>query len=107
MATLAIEAGEHAAIIPPHEPDTEPPPVLARAQRHLATATNEFRLALQRFEIWNVLAYDRELAGRLDKGFAAGGYLAVRSAVFEALLITLTRMFDQGARGRTSLSLKF
>ena len=40
------------------------------------------------------------------KGFANSGYLSVRSAVFEALLVTLTRMFDRGARGRQSLSLK-
>jgi hypothetical protein len=38
-----------------------------------------------------VLAEDDESIERLDKGYAAGGILAVRSAIFEALLIT-TRM---------------
>ena len=97
---------EAAQIVPDYSPKTVPPRILTDATRHLEVATNEFYLALQRFEIWRVLAYNKDLVERLGKGYATGGYISVRSAIFEALLITLTRMFDQGARGRQPLSLR-
>ena len=101
-----VDGDEVAAIVSSHAPTRVPPRILANVTRHLEVATSEFNLALQRFEIWRVLAYDRQLIERLGKGYATGGYLAVRGAMFEALLLTLTRLFDQRSRGRTPLSLK-
>jgi hypothetical protein len=96
---------EMGAIVPQHVEAREKPKTLETAGLHLEVATSEFNVALQRFHIWRALAYDRELIERLGKGYAATGLMQVRTAVFESFLITLTRMFDQGARGRTPLSL--
>lgn len=101
---MTCEETDRASIIP--APLTAPPSVLEVAKQHLEVATNEFYIALQRFYIWRVLAYDCRLVERLGKGFATGGYINIRSAMFEVLLITITRMFDQGARGRQPLSLE-
>jgi hypothetical protein len=95
-----------ATIVPPYSPTGEAPAILEIARRHLEVATDQFYVALQRFQIWRVLAYDERVIARLGKGFATGGFLSVRSAIFEALLMTLTRMFDQGSRGKLPLSLK-
>jgi hypothetical protein len=97
---------EVATIVPTHVPTDGRPEALNVANRHLEVATNEFYLALQRFHIWCVLAYDEHLVERLGRGYATGGYLQVRSAIFEALVIALTRMFDKDVRGKRPLSLK-
>lgn len=97
---------EAAQIVPGFCPETDPPNILVKARRHLEVATNEFYLALQRFELWRVLAYEKSIPERLGRSYAGGGYMQVRSAIFEALLVTLTRMFDKGARGKEPLSLK-
>ncbi len=99
-------ADDIAGLGPPALPEPGPPQILTDAAGHLEVATSEFYLALQRFELWRVLAYDPVLVQRLGKGFATAGYISVRSAIFEALLLTLTRMFDPGARGRRPLSFK-
>jgi hypothetical protein len=98
------ENHEIAAIVPSYVQTREKPATLETAVNHLEVATTEFYVALQRYHIWQALAYDESLVARLGKGYAAAGFTQVRSAIFEAFLITLTRMFDQGARGRTPLS---
>jgi hypothetical protein len=97
---------EVATIVPSDVLMSPKPEILETAIRHLEVATDQFYLAMQRFHHWRVLAYDSRLVERLGKGYATGGFLSVRGAIFEALLISLTRMFDQGVRGRHPLSLR-
>ena len=99
------ENHEIGAIVPSCVQTHKKPATLEAALIHLEVATKEFYVALQRYHIWQVLAYDESLVARLGKGYAAAGFTQVRSTIFEAFLITLMRMFDQGARGRTPLSL--
>ena len=77
-----ISPEEVAQIVPHCSPKTVHL-ILVDATRHLEVATNEFYLALQRFESWRVLAYNKDRVERLGEGYATGGFISVRSAILK------------------------
>ncbi|MBS1058036.1 hypothetical protein [Gluconobacter kondonii] len=72
----------------------------------LEQATEALYEALQRYEMWRVLAQDEALHSRLgQQSFAHKGFFQLRGMVFDALVVALTRMFDRPMNGHNPLSL--
>ncbi|MFT9366802.1 MAG: hypothetical protein ABF572_14805 [Gluconobacter sp.] len=88
------------------EPAAGEPSEVKTLRPVLERATEDLCEALQRYEMWRVLAQDGALHARLGQGsFARKGFFRLRGMVFDALVVAMTRMFDRPMKGRNPLSL--
>ncbi len=86
-------------------PAADEPAEIKELRPVLIQATEALYKALQRYEMWRVLAQDGALHSRLEqRSMAREGFFQLREMVFDALVVALTRMFDRPMNGHTPLS---
>ncbi|MXP65940.1 hypothetical protein E0493_21570 [Roseomonas sp. M0104] len=82
------------------------PAKLEVAARELRRANQELVALVHQIALWRALAYDRGLAERLGRSYAAQGFLTARSASLNGVVLSISRMFD-GTRTALDLNATF
>ncbi|MFT9366087.1 MAG: hypothetical protein ABF572_11125 [Gluconobacter sp.] len=81
------------------------PLLLQSAQDALEEARDAFHQARKYLELWRVLAQDEALHDRMGQhSMALGGFVTLRCAVTDALILAILRMFENNSNGSHSLS---
>jgi hypothetical protein len=68
---------------------------IARLEKQVKAAQQEFDMAIAFHETWKPVAYDQDLHTRMGKSFATNTFLIVRMALRREMLLALMRIWDK------------